>query len=95
MPILEHTIGWLAQAPGPSPAPGTAGRAVGGATILLAVAVGGAIVLMFLIARLGRRWALHDSEPDRPRENHRSRVDPWFEAGRRIQAPADDQEPRP
>lgn len=92
MPILHQTIGWLAQAPVPTP--GSAGRAAGGATILLGAAVAGAVVLMFLIARLGRRWALRDSEPDRPQENHRSRVDPWFEAGRRIQAPADDQEMR-
>ncbi len=81
-----HFLAALAQAA--PPRPGTAG----GATLLLGAAVGAAIVLLFIVARMGRRWVMHDTTVRRPNADPRSRVDPWFEAGRRMNTPTDDGE---
>ncbi|MBL0921883.1 MAG: hypothetical protein IBJ10_07115 [Phycisphaerales bacterium] len=92
MPDPMPFAAWLAQQ-----AP--AGRSVAplsGAAILLGAAAAAAVVLLLLTIRIGRRWITED----RPRSrragaNHASRVDPWFEAGRRLKTPEKDKGPQP
>ncbi len=71
---------------GAAPSPANGGSPLGGASIMLGIAVGAALIVLFIAMLIVRRWALGRGSGER-REDPRARVDPWFEAGRRMQMP--------
>jgi hypothetical protein len=85
--LAMTSIATIEAEPGSASAPaGDGSGSLGGASIMLGVSVGAAIVLLFVSMLVVRRMALK-REPLEAPEDPKARVDPWLEAGRRLQTP--------